>query len=68
MHRQNILAIKLLGVVLVVVLTAGYASGRGPFMLSVTVTRFRMQQQKRAAGCPGFKERGPIAPEFATGD
>ena len=68
MHRQNILAIGLLGVVLVVVLTAGYASGRGPLgVLSYAVARVR-QANNSSSAMPVAEEKAPPAPEFATGD
>jgi thiol-disulfide isomerase/thioredoxin len=70
MHRQNILAIGLLGVVLTVVVTAGYASGRGPLgVISYTVTRLR---DAPSGGAPldaqVSKSQASVAPEFATGD
>lgn len=68
MHRQNILAIGLLGVVMVVVLTAGYASGRGPLgVLSYAVTRVR-QANNSSSATPVSEEKAPAAPEFATGE
>ena len=68
MHRQNILAIGLLGVVMLVVLTAGYASGRGPLgVLSYAVTRVR-QANNPSSAIPVAEEKAPVAPEFAIGD
>ena len=55
MHRQNILAIGLLGVVMLAVLTAGYASGRGPLgVVSYTVTR--LSQANNAASAKPVSE------------
>jgi len=68
MHKQNILALGLLGVVTLVVLTAGYASGRGPLgVVSYAVTRLS-EANNRSSAMPLSKERTPAAPEFATGD
>ena len=68
MHRQNILAIGLLGVVMLVVLTAGYASGRGPLgVLSYAVTRVR-QANNSSSAITVAEEKAPVAPEFAIGD
>ena len=68
MHRQNILAIGLLGVVMVVVLTTGYASGRGPLgVLSYAVTRVR-QANNSSNAMPVAEEKASAAPEFAAGD
>jgi len=68
MHRQNILAIALLGVVMLVVLTAGYASGRGPLgVLSYAVTRVR-QANNSSNAITVAEEKAPVAPEFAIGD
>ena len=68
MHRQNILAIGLLGVVMLGVLTAGYASGRGPLgVLSYAVTRVR-QANNSSSAMPVAEEKAPVAPEFAIGD
>jgi thiol-disulfide isomerase/thioredoxin len=68
MHRQNILTIGLLGVVMVVVLTAGYASGRGPLgVLSYAVARVR-QANSSSSAMPVSEEKAPAAPEFASGD
>jgi len=68
MHRQNILAIGLLGVVMLVVLTAGYASGRGPLgVLSYAVTRVR-QANNSSNAITVAEEKAPVAPEFAIGD
>jgi len=68
MHRQNILAIGLLGVVMLVVLTAGYASGRGPLgVLSYAVTRVR-QANNSSSAITVAQEKAPVAPEFAIGD
>jgi len=69
-HRQNILAIGLLGVVMLVVLTAGYASGRGPLgVISYTVARLR-DATSGSAQLDGqvSKSQAPVAPEFAAGD
>jgi len=68
MHRQNILAIGLLGVVMLAVLTAGYASGRGPLgVVSYAVTRLS-QANNSASATPVSEEKAPFAPEFAIGD
>ena len=70
MHRQNILAIGLLGVVMVVVLTAGYASGRGPLgVVSYAVTRLRdANRGSGSAAIPVAEDKAAMAPEFASGD
>ena len=70
MHRQNILAIGLLGVVVVVVLTAGYASGRGPLgVVSYAVTHLSHANSGIAPlDAQVSKSQAPVAPEFATGD
>jgi thiol-disulfide isomerase/thioredoxin len=70
MHRQNILAIGLLVLVMLVVLTAGYASGRGPFgVVSYAVTRL---SHANSGGAPLDAQvpqsQAPAAPEFAPGD
>ena len=68
MHRQNILAIGLLAVVMLVVLTAGYASGRGPLgVVSYAVTRLSHANDASSA-MPVSEETAPAAPEFASGD
>jgi thiol-disulfide isomerase/thioredoxin len=66
MHRQNILAIGLLLVVSLGVLTAGYASGRGPLgALSYAVTRL-----SHGSGGSVLAEasKSAAAPEFAPGN
>jgi thiol-disulfide isomerase/thioredoxin len=70
MHRQNILAIGLLGVVMLVVLTAGYASGRGPLgVFSYAVSR--LSHAHGGSASPAIlvsEDKSPSAPEFAAGD
>ena len=70
MHRQNILAIGLLVLVMLGVLTAGYASGRGPLgVFSYAVTRIihangsSVPLDDRVA-----ESKGPMAPELANGE
>jgi thiol-disulfide isomerase/thioredoxin len=68
MHRQNILAIGLLGAVMLAVLTAGYASGRGPLgVVRYAVSRLS-QANNAASATPESEEKAPSAPEFAIGD
>ena len=67
MHRQNTLAIGLLVVVLLAVITAGYASGRGPLgVVSYAVTRLRDAGARDAAVVS--ESSAAAAPEFAVGD
>ena len=67
MHRQNTLAIGLLVVILLAVLTAGYASGRGPFgVVSYAVTRLRDAGARDTDVVS--ESSAAAAPEFATGD
>jgi thiol-disulfide isomerase/thioredoxin len=67
MHRQNTLAIALLVVVSLAVLTAGYASGRGPLgVVSYAVTRFRDASTRDAAVVS--EKSAAAAPEFAAGE
>jgi thiol-disulfide isomerase/thioredoxin len=67
MHRQNILTLGLLGLILLVVLTAGFASGRGPLgVLSYAVTRVR--QANGGSATVVSEARAAVAPEFAPGD
>jgi len=70
MHRQNILVIGLLGLVMLVVLTAGYASGRGPLgLVSYTVSRLSHASNRGVLpATPVAEEKSPSAPDFATGD
>src|SRR6185503_6059201 len=70
MHRQNILVIGLLGLVMLVVLTAGYASGRGPLgLVSYTVSRLSHASNGGVLpAIPVAEEKSPSAPDFATGD
>ena len=70
MHRQNLLAIGVLGLVSAAVLVAGYASGRGPLgVLSYGVARLSNGSNRNA-----FEDRlttennSPAAPEFAPGN
>jgi thiol-disulfide isomerase/thioredoxin len=70
MHRQNILAIGLLVLVMLVVLTAGYASGRGPLgVVSYAVSR--LSHANSGSASPAIlvsEDKSPSAPEFAAGD
>ena len=70
MHRQNILALGLLLLVSLAVLTAGYASGRGPLgALSYAVTR--MSHANGVNTTPAAVVSGDsaaAAPEFASGE
>ena len=67
MHRQNTLAIGLLVVILLAVLTAGYASGRGPLgVVSYAVTRLRDAGARDTAVVS--ESSAAAAPEFAVGD
>src|SRR6185295_14683576 len=66
MHRQNILALGLLAVLMLVVLTAGYASGRGPLgVISYTVNRL---SHASGTSAPVEAAVAPAAAEFAPGD
>ena len=70
MHRQNILVLGLLAVLMLVILTAGYASGRGPLgVLSYAVNRL---SHASGSGAPLDAEvagsQAPAAAEFAPGD
>ena len=69
MHRQNILAIGLLLLVSLAVLTAGYASGRGPLgVLSYGVTRLsRGNSESASPAVPVSEDNASAAPEFASG-
>lgn len=67
MHRQNILALGLLVLVSLAVLTAGYASGRGPLgALSYAVTR--LSHANRGPAAVVSVDSAAVAPEFASGD
>ena len=70
MHRQNILATGLLVLVMLVVLTAGYASGRGPLgVVSYAVSR--LSHANSGSASPAIlvsEDKSPSAPEFAAGD
>ena len=67
MHRQNILAIGLLVLALLAVLTAGYASGRGPLgVVGYAVTRFSHANVGNAEVVS--EGSAAAAPEFASGD
>ena len=70
MHRQNVLIIGLLGLVTLIVLTAGYASGRGPLgVVSYTVTRLSNAENRGASpAIPVPEEKASAAPELAIGD
>ena len=70
MHRQNLLAIGLLGLVSAAVLAAGYASGRGPLgVLSYGVARLSNGSNRNAFGDSLTTEsNSPAAPEFAPGN
>jgi thiol-disulfide isomerase/thioredoxin len=70
MHRQNILAIGLLVLVMLVVLTVGYASGRGPLgVVSYAVSRLSHANSGSASRAILVSEdKSPSAPEFAAGD
>ena len=70
MHRQNILAIGLLVLVMLVVLTAGYASGRGPLEV-VSYAVSRLSHANSGSASPAIlvsEDKSPSAPEFAAGD
>ena len=67
MHRQNVLTLGLLLLVSLAVLTAGYASGRGPLgALSYAVTRLSHGSTTPAAVVSG--DSAAVAPEFASGE
>lgn len=67
MHRQNILAVALLALVLFAVLTAGYASGRGAFgVVSYAVTRLS-HANRASASVLAPEDKSSSAPEFASG-
>jgi thiol-disulfide isomerase/thioredoxin len=66
MHRQNILVLGLLAVLMLVVLTAGYASGRGPLgVISYAVNRL---SHASGTSTPVEAAVAPAAAEFAPGD
>lgn len=66
MHRQNILVIGLLLLVSLGVLTAGYASGRGPLgVLSYAITR--LSHANNGSAVLVSETKSPSAPEFAPG-
>ena len=67
MHRQNIFAVGLLVLVSLAVLTAGYASGRGP----LGIFDYAVAQLSHANGDPAVvvsEDSASAAPEFAVGD
>ena len=67
MHRQNIFAVGLLVLVSLAVLTAGYASGRGP----LGIFDYAVAQLSHANGGPAVvvsEDSASAAPEFAVGD
>lgn len=67
MHRQNILALAMVLLVSLAVLTAGYASGRGPLgVVSYAVTRLRNANAGKATVVS--ENSAPTASEFAFGD
>lgn len=70
MHRQNILAIGLLGLVMLGVLTAGYASGRGPLgLVSYAVTSItRAHGSSVLIDAQVAESKGSVAPELANGE
>jgi thiol-disulfide isomerase/thioredoxin len=69
MHRQNILAIGLVVVVVLFVLTAGYASGSGPLgVVSYAVTRLSHAGMGKSPAILVPENKSSSAPEFATGD
>jgi thiol-disulfide isomerase/thioredoxin len=72
MHRQNVLVLGLLVLMLMAVLTAGYATGRGPIgVLSYGVTRLRSvsggSSQLVSSDDLVSESKSPSAPEFAPG-
>lgn len=68
MHRQNILALGLLVLVSLAVLTAGYASGRGPLgVFSYAVTRLS-HANGGSTGAVVSEGNAASAPEFASGE
>ena len=67
MHRQNVLALALLGLVSLAVVTVGYASGRGPLgVLGYAVDKFRRVGDKPTALVPDGAST--VAPELAPGN
>jgi thiol-disulfide isomerase/thioredoxin len=70
MHKQNLLALGLLGLVSAVVLAAGYAGGRGPLgVLSYGVSRLSNGPNRIAHGDSLTTENNAsAAPEFAPGN
>jgi thiol-disulfide isomerase/thioredoxin len=72
MHRQNVLVLGLLVLMLMAVLTAGYTTGRGPIgVLSYGVTRLRSisggSSQLVSSDDLVSESKSPSAPEFAPG-
>ncbi len=68
MHRQNILAVGLLVLVLGGVLSAGYLTGRGPLgVVSYAVARVR-ESGRRSSTVLAPESSSPAAPELAAGE
>jgi thiol-disulfide isomerase/thioredoxin len=68
MHRQNVLVIGLLVAVALVVLTAGYVSGRGPLgVVSYAVTAIR-DSSSGSSSTLEPENSSPAAPELASGN
>ena len=71
MHRQNVLVLGLLFLMLLAVLTAGYTTGRGPMgVLSYGVTRLRSisgASSQLVSSDDLSESKSPVAPEFAAG-
>jgi thiol-disulfide isomerase/thioredoxin len=69
MHRQNVLAVGLLAVVVMALLTAGYKTGRGPFgVIGYSMTRLAGSDPLVSSDNMVAESKSPAAPEFASGE
>ena len=69
MNRQNIIFVSLLVILTVVIVAAGYATGRGPFgVVSIAITRLTSGDPMIPSQTLIKEDKAPTAPELAAGE
>jgi thiol-disulfide isomerase/thioredoxin len=68
MNRQNIIFVSLLGVLLAILVAAGYATGRGPVgVISAGISRLTAGAQMIPSQTLVTEDKAPTAPEISGG-
>ena len=69
MNRQNVIFVALLVILTVVIVAAGYTTGRGPFgVVSIAITRLTSGGQMISSQTLVKEDTAPTAPELSGGE